>query len=76
MKLTVAKIDQMIYKGDFDSVVVPGSTGELEIMPGHSPLLSSLKKGMLTYRVDGKDSSLEIEKGFVEVNKNEVIIVL
>lgn len=76
MKLTIAKIDQMVYKGDFDSVVLPGGRGELEIMPGHAPLLSPLREGKIIYSVDGNKEEIDIEKGFVEVNNDEVIVVL
>lgn len=76
MKLIIAKIDEKIFEGDFDSVVLPGGRGEMEIMPGHSPLLSPLREGKITYTVDGKKEEIEIKKGFVEVNNNEVIVVL
>ena len=76
MKLIIAKIDEKIFEGDFDSVVLPGGRGEMEIMPGHSPLLSPLREGKIIYTVDGKKEEIEIKKGFVEVNNNEVIVVL
>lgn len=76
MKLKIVKIDQKIFDGDFESVVLPGGKGELEIYPGHAPLLSSLRKGKIIYKVNGRSTEIDIEKGFVEVNKNEVIVVL
>ena len=76
MKLKIAKIDQKIFDGEFQSVVLPGGRGELEIFPDHAPLLSSLQKGKIVYTVGGEKNEIEIEKGFVEVNKNEVIVVL
>jgi len=77
MKLIIAKIDKTIFEGEFKSVVLPGGRGELEIMPGHAPLLSPLRKGQIIYiKKDGSKKEIDIEKGFVEVNKNEVIVVL
>ncbi len=76
MKLTIAKIDQTIFEGEFESLIVPGEIGEMEIMPGHTALLSALKKGKITYVSNGHKEEFEIEKGFVEVNNNEVIVVL
>ncbi len=77
MKLIIAKIDRKIFEGDFQSVILPGGRGELEIMPGHAPLLSPLREGKVIYTtIDGKKEELNIEKGFVEVNKNETIVVL
>jgi F-type H+-transporting ATPase subunit epsilon len=77
MKLIIAKINEKIFEGEFESVVLPGGRGELEIFPDHAPLLSSLQKGKIIYQEkDGEKKEIEIEKGFVEVNKNEVIVVL
>lgn len=77
MKLIIAKINDKIFEGEFESVVLPGGRGELEIFPDHAPLLSSLRKGEIKYTdKKGVMKKLEIEKGFVEVNKNEVIVVL
>ena len=47
------------------------------IYPGHLTFLSPLKKGVVKY-LNEKDEEveLEIEKGFVEVNNNETIIIL
>lgn len=77
MRLIIAKIDQKIFDGEFQSVVLPGRRGELEIMPEHAPLLSSLRKGKIVYtNKEGKKKEVDIEKGFVEVNSNETIVVL
>jgi F-type H+-transporting ATPase subunit epsilon len=77
MKLIIAKINQKIFEGEFDSIILPGGHGELEIFPDHTPMLSSLGKGKIIYRGKGEEKKeLEIEKGFVEINKNEVIVVL
>ena len=77
MKLVIAAIDRRIYEGDFKKVILPGSEGQLEILPGHAPLVSALKKGELLYEdSQGREEKFEIEKGFVEVNKSEVIVLL
>jgi F-type H+-transporting ATPase subunit epsilon len=76
MKLIIAKIDQKIFDGEFQSIRLPGAIGEIEIFPGHAPLLSSLKEGKLVYTVKGQVNEIEISNGFVEVSKNEVIVVL
>ena len=76
MKLIISKIDEKVFEGDFESIVLPGGRGELEIMPGHSPLLSPLREGKIIYTSKGEKKEIEIKKGFVEVNNNEVIVVL
>ncbi len=58
-----------------DMVTVPGLGGELGILPGHSPLISQLQTGVLTYAKGGKNSQLHVSGGFVEVNENRVTVL-
>ena len=56
-------------------VTVPGLGGELGILPGHTPLISQLQTGVLTYAQDGKSSSLHVSGGFVEVRDDHVSVL-
>ena len=76
MKLTILKIESPVYMGDFEKISLPATEGQIEILPDHAPFMSALKKGEISYTVDGKKETLEIEKGFVEVNKLEVLVIL
>jgi len=76
MKLTIIKINEMVYSGDFDRVSIPTTDGNIEILPGHAAYMAGLKNGQLKYVVEGEEKILDIEKGFVEINKLEVLIIL
>jgi F-type H+-transporting ATPase subunit epsilon len=76
MKLTILKIDKPLYIGDFEKISLPATEGGIEILPNHAPFMSALKKGKIFYTADGEENTLEIEKGFVEVNKLEVLVIL
>ncbi len=77
MKLIIVKIDQKIFEGDLKKVVVPAFNGEMEILPGHAPFLSPLKKGVIKFENEKKENQeIQIDSGFVEINKEEVVIVL
>ena len=56
-------------------VTVPGLGGELGILPGHTPLISQVQTGVLTYVQDGKSSSLHVSGGFVEVREDHVSVL-
>jgi F-type H+-transporting ATPase subunit epsilon len=58
-----------------DEVVVPGSVGELGLLPGHVPLISALKPGVMTMIKDGRRSYAVVSTGFVEID-NDVVTVL
>ena len=60
--------ERIEFTGEVESVKVPGTQGNFEILSDHAPLISTLQKGVVEY--DGKQ--LQILGGFVEVQKNSV----
>ncbi|WP_025881053.1 ATP synthase F1 subunit epsilon [Segatella baroniae] len=73
MQLKIVSPEKILFVGEVGSVVVPGSIGMFEILENHAPIISSLEKGVVTYKPAGTEAtSLEIQGGFVEVQKNEV----
>jgi len=59
-----------------DEVVVPGALGEMGILAGHLPLLSSLDTGVISYAGKGKRKRLFVSWGFVEVDDEGRVILL
>lgn len=73
MQLKIVSPEKILFVGEVGRVVVPGSIGMFEILENHAPIISSLEKGVVTYKPAGTEAtSLEIQGGFVEVQKNEV----
>ncbi len=58
-----------------DEVVVPGAMGELGLLPGHVPLISSLKPGTMTIVKDGKKTLAVVSFGFVEIDQDKVTVL-
>lgn len=56
-------------------VTVPGSVGELGILPGHRPLITSLAVGVLSWVEGGKTHYLVTNEGFLEVHDDQIAIV-
>ena len=50
LTLEIVTPDRSLIREEVDEVVVPGTDGELGVLPGHTPLVSSLKIGELWYR--------------------------
>jgi F-type H+-transporting ATPase subunit epsilon len=67
--------DRSVYSGDADIVVVPGSAGEMGILPHHSPLLSTLKYGVIKVRNKGEELVFTVAGGVVEVEPDQVTIL-
>ncbi len=67
--------DRSVYSGDADIVVVPGSQGEMGILPNHSPLLSTLKYGLIKVRTKNDEQVFTVAGGIVEVQPDQVTIL-
>lgn len=67
--------DRSVFSGEADIVVVPGSLGEMGILPNHSPLLSTLKYGLVKVRYKGEETIFTVAGGIVEVQPDQVTIL-
>ena len=63
------------FSGEVDMVVLPGSEGELGILPMHVPLMTRLLPGEVRILQDGKQTELVVGTGFVEVSQTHVSIL-
>jgi F-type H+-transporting ATPase subunit epsilon len=72
LKLKIVSPEKVEFTGEVESVKVPGTQGNFEILNNHAPIISTLQKGIVEY--DGKQ--LAILGGFVEVQKNEVSLCI
>jgi len=73
LQLKIVSPEKIEFEGEVESVLVPGSLGQFEILVNHAPIISSLDKGKVVYGVPGGEKrSLDIIGGFVEVQKNVV----
>lgn len=75
IQLEVVTPERRVLAESVDMVNVPGLGGELGILPGHTPLISQLQTGVLTYVQDGKSSQLHVSGGFVEVRDDHVAVL-
>ena len=73
LKLKIVSPERIEFDGEVESVLVPGSQGEFEILNDHAPIISTLNKGTVVYGLPkGEKMQLEILGGFVEVQQNVV----
>jgi F-type H+-transporting ATPase subunit epsilon len=75
INLTIVSRERKIVEAQVDEVILPGSDGELGILPGHTPLLALLKIGELRYRAGTTVNRLVISWGFAEVLPDRVIVL-
>jgi F-type H+-transporting ATPase subunit epsilon len=75
LKLQVVTPTRTVVAAEADSVEMPGELGYLGILPGHTPLITVLKAGVLTYSNGGDEHALAIAGGFAEI-ANDTVTVL
>jgi F-type H+-transporting ATPase subunit epsilon len=73
--LEIVTPERRAYSDDVDMVVVPGSDGELGILPGHAPLLATLGTGELRVAKGGTEESFAIIGGFVQARPDRVVVM-
>ena len=76
MQLEVLTPQRTALNADVDEVTVPGLAGEFGVLPGHTPFLTALKKGTLSWRGKSGSGSLAIGPGYCEVDGKDRIVVL
>jgi len=75
IQLEVVTPERRVLNEAVDMVTVPGLGGELGILPGHTPLISQLQTGVLSFTQAGKSFQLHVSGGFVEV-RDDLVSVL
>lgn len=60
---------RLLFSGSVASVTLPGTEGEMGIYPGHSPVLTTLRPGVVTVTRDGGATErIFVKGGMAEVN--------
>jgi F-type H+-transporting ATPase subunit epsilon len=75
LKLEIVTPEEKIYSEDVDMVTLPGSEGELGVYPKHVPLLTTLKPGELRILRNGRETSMAVGEGFVEIRGDGVSVL-
>lgn len=68
--------EKALVSAEVDSVVATGTCGEFGLLPGHSPFLTSLKVGGVSYSIGNETTHIAINKGFLEVSGDKVIVLV
>ena len=74
LELRIVSPERIEYDGQVESVLVPVSMGQFEILQDHAPIISTLQNGEVLYTTKEGRVSLSIQGGFVEVQKNVVSV--
>ena len=73
--LEIVTPERLAYSDTVDAVVLPGSEGELGVLPHHAPLVTTLGVGELRIRKGGAEESFAIVGGFLQVRPDKVVVM-
>lgn len=73
--LQVVTPEQAVYSENVDAVVLPGSEGELGILPGHVPLLTKLDIGEMVIHQEDEQRRFFVVRGFAEILGDRVRVM-
>ena len=60
IKVDVVSAEEHIFSGEAELVSLPGTSGELGIMPGHLPLITLIRPGFVRVHVPGEQEPEQI----------------
>ncbi len=75
IRLEIVTPEKMVYSDDVEVILAWGVEGQLGILPHHAPLMTMLQPGDLLIRKEGREESLTISGGFLEVRPDKVVVL-
>ncbi len=73
--LEIVSPEGISFEGSVEEVILPTTTGEIAILPHHAPLFTKLSEGEATIKQAGKETSIAIFGGFVEIRRTKVTVL-
>ncbi|HKK02025.1 MAG TPA: F0F1 ATP synthase subunit epsilon [Desulfuromonadales bacterium] len=76
LKLELITPYRKVLTQEVDEVTAPGAVGEFGILPGHTPFLTTMKIGDLSYRQGPEVFHVAVNWGYVEVEGDKVTVLV
>ena len=76
ISLKVLAPNQNVFQGEAEEVILPSTTGQIGILPGHISLVTAIDIGVLRLRMDSQWKSIALMGGFAEIESDEVIVLV
>lgn len=75
IQLEVITPERRLVSEQVDGVTLPGLDGEIGVLPGHTPLVSQLQTGVLSFNRGATQNRLLVSGGFAEVTDDRVTVL-
>ena len=75
IRCEIVSQDRQVFEGEADIIVLPGTDGEMGILPHHAPLLTTLRFGVIRVRTKDHEDIFTVAGGVAEVQPDLVTIL-
>jgi len=75
LKFSLVSPERELYSGDVDQVDIPGTEGNLGVMPNHSPLMAAIRTGTITVYQNGTETKFFVQGGFADVTPSGLTVL-
>ena len=75
IKFKIVTPERIVFEDEVDQVTLPVTDGEVTILPNHLSYIASLKAGEIMLKKDGKEIDLAVSGGFIEFDKNNLVVL-
>ena len=74
-QLEIVTPQRLIVSDEVTELIAPGAEGYFGVLPGHTPFMTTLDVGELTYRKGKEERHLAVTWGYIEVRGDKVIVL-
>ena len=74
-KFELVSPEKVLLSGEASEAIVPGMDGQFTVLPGHAPVISTLRPGRLMVKMEGRDRAVFLRGGIVEVEPASLTIL-
>jgi len=67
--------EKVLLAGEAEQVQLPGAEGDMTILPGHSPLISTLRPGVIDVVLNGSKSRVYVRQAFAQVEPDRLTVL-
>jgi F-type H+-transporting ATPase subunit epsilon len=68
--------ERILYSGEVDAVMLPGTEGDMTVLPGHAPVMTALKTGFIVVTDrQNHGTRMLVRGGFAEINAGGLTVL-
>jgi F-type H+-transporting ATPase subunit epsilon len=74
--LRVMAPNRTVWNSEAQEVILSTNSGQIGILPNHTPLLTALDIGVMKIRIDSKWTAMALMGGFAMIDNNQMTILV